>query len=340
MRALVLLLVGAVALAGCVGQDPSVLPAADSDPTAPGASPGPGSGSGGDAAGDEAEKEGEPERPSNHTPREQASPENESAGPPKDEPTFCKSEDSCTFWDDVYHEYVLYDVDTPTVDVLIVPSASPGASQDTQAIRQAVEAWGAGIQTLGASWFSEGLALNVYVLGVDTPPQEALDDPEIIVLSAEYNPVLLFGIGYQLPSTPCRGDALESYAPHSHGGMTVYAARCESGGFTCIAANTNFLLGGTMRLYDLVAHEFGHCLGVGHVGDALDFSAKRVPIHDIMSYQTDEDQVHCVSTLNVRVLEGIYAPLLGVSSVQPLSAGDFYPMDPRAYAQVTCANPS
>lgn len=184
--------------------------------------------------------------------------------------------------------------------------------------------------------------MNLYVLGEETPPEAALRDPEIIVLAAEYNPVLLFGIGYQDDAGICRdrGGLVTSAEPHSHHGMRITSVECEEGGHTCVALNTNFLLGGPNRLYDLVAHEFGHCLGGGHVGDALDFSAKTVPLADIMSYQYNATQVHCVSTLNVRVLEGVYAPLLGRPEAEWLTAGTHRAMPPGEYDQVSCANPA
>jgi hypothetical protein len=256
------------------------------------------------------------------------------------DPTFCQSASNCDFWDDDYHEYVLYDVDTYVIDVLIVPSVSYDTAADTPAIRKAVQAWEDGIDQLAATWFKSGFEMNVYLLGTDAPPQSALEDPEIIVVAAEYNPVLLLGIGQDVPFNPCRGGAAtQAYAPHEHDGMTISAADCQEGGFTCVALNTNFLLGSKNTLYDLIAHEFGHCLGLGHVGDALDFSAKRVPIHDIMSYQETPGQVHCVSTLNVRTLESLYAPLFGQTVSQPVSAGDYYTMPMSQYSQVNCPNP-
>lgn len=260
----------------------------------------------------------------------------------RDEPQFCDEEDGCMFWDESYHEYVLYNVDTPVLDVLIVPSASANSASDTAVMKAAVEAWGAGVQDLGQSWFADGFVLNVYVLGQDSPPQSALTDPEIVVLAAEYNPFVLLGIGLEPKQTVCSvfgEQTLRAYPTHAHGGMEVQAADCTGLGFTCFAVNTNFLFGDDVWLYDLVSHEFGHCLGLGHVGDALDFRAKRVPVQDIMSYQHDDSQVHCVSTLNMRVLEALYAPLLGETVPTPLEAGDYYTMAKSAYSHVNCANP-
>lgn len=253
----------------------------------------------------------------------------------------CTASSGCEFWDGNYHEYTLYEVDTAQVDVLIIPPASPFATRDSETMRKAVEAWDAGIDALGASWFADGLSIDAYVLGTDIPPQAALLDPEIIIVGAEANPVLLFGIGEQGPASICRarGGALATSPMHSHDGMKIMAAECADGGITCVALNTNFLLGGVRRMYDLVAHEFGHCLGTGHVGDAMDFDAKTVPLQDIMSYQDNPNQVHCVSNLNVRSLEGIFAEAMGRPSSEFLAPGSYLTMAPSAYVQVSCPNP-
>lgn len=252
----------------------------------------------------------------------------------------CQKAQGCEFWDDSYHEYILYSVDTATVDVLIVPPVvSPYTLRDIATAEMAVQAWEDGVMDLGASWMTSGFSINHYTLGVDTNiPPEALSDPEIIVVMSEHDPVLLFGIGLQLPASVCtqRGGMVAMTEPHEHNGITVYQAECTQGGRTCVALNTNFLLGGRYQMYDLVAHEFGHCLGVGHVGDALDFDAKSVPDYDIMSYQYNPSHVHCVSTLNVRSMESVYADLLGGSG--QLNPGAYYTMAQSSYSQVACDN--
>ena len=279
--------------------------------------------------------------PASQAPAAQADPLAADAAAPGD-PTFCSSASNCDFWDEDYHEYVLYDVDTAVIDVLIAPSASAQSSQDTATMKAAVLAWNTGVDQLAASWLASAFTMNVYVLGQDNVPQAALRDPEIIVLAAEYNPFVLFGIGLEPKQFTCSifgAQAVSEYPMHAHGGMEITASDCVGMGSVCVAANTNFLLGTKNQLYDLVAHEVGHCLGVGHVGDALDFSAKRVPVDDIMSYQSDPSQVHCVSSLNVRVLESLHAPILGQTVSQPVTAGDYYDMATSGYSQVSCPNP-
>jgi hypothetical protein len=248
---------------------------------------------------------------------------------------FCSAASGCEFWDSSYHEYILYNIDTPKVDVLIVPPVSGLPLSDLAAIQGSVQAWEDGINSMAPAWLASGLNIHAYTLGVDTPPQDALTDPEIIIATANHDPAVLFGIGEQVPFSVCRQQAA---ADHVHDGATLKMMRCDDGGAQCIVLNTNWLLGTAHDMYDLNAHEFGHCLGIGHVGDALDFDAKTVPTQDIMSYQTTPSQVHCVSNLNIQALEGVYATVLGQSG--QLNAGDFIQMTPSSYTQTSCANPS
>lgn len=253
----------------------------------------------------------------------------------------CPTASGCEFWDNDHHEYILYEVDTSSIDVLVLPPATPFAALgDMDVLRASVEAWDSGIDALGPAWLADGVDIRTYVIGEDIPPQAALQDPEIIVVTAEYNPFVLFGIGLQVPFGVCttQGGVAGTVFQHSHGrDSSVQAFQCESGGVQCVVLNTNFLLGGERRLYDLNAHEVGHCLGIGHVGDALDFDAKTVPRTDIMSYNDVPSQVHCVSTLNIRAFEAVYAPLLGQPGGQ--SPGTYVHQSPAAYAQVGCPNP-
>lgn len=262
---------------------------------------------------------------------------------------------AATFNDNNYHEYILYNVDTPHIDVLIVPSASPYALRDNTILRQGIDAWDDGINDLGPSWLANGVEIRTYVLGEDIPPAEALADPEIIVVSAEYNPVLLFGIGLQGPISWCHGigpgagnldwreDIVAMPEFHEHdGSWGMLAAQCDDGGKQCIVLNTNFLwlpdADNRRNMYDLNTHEVGHCLGVGHVGDALDFSAQNFPVKDIMSYQHG-NHVHCVSTLNIKALEAVYGGLLGNPGVAQ-GAGTYVHMNPAVYALASCAEPT
>src|SRR5687768_6333771 len=79
----------------------------------------------------------------------------------------CRREKGCDFWDADYHEYILYEVDTPQVDVLVVPPASPFATRDLETVGLAVQQWQAGISALADPWFAQGFAIHSYTAGVD-----------------------------------------------------------------------------------------------------------------------------------------------------------------------------
>lgn len=268
---------------------------------------------------------------------------------PEGTPEFCESEDvgipsgpfagGCLFWDEDYHEFVVYDLDTTTIDVVILPSAGPDAV-GLAASRMSVEAWESGIRAFASPWFNESFEMNVFVVGEDVPSLDAVQDPEIVVVSTGALGIL--GIGLEPKQLGCQlvsegGATVREYPVHRHGKVEVRASDCTGTGFTCFALNSGDA--DLRELYDLIAHEVGHCLGPGHVGDALDFRSRFAPTEDIMSYQSNPDQVHCVSTLNVRVLEGVYAHLLDRPEEEWLPRGSYYAMSPLDYAQAECANP-
>lgn len=233
------------------------------------------------------------------------------------------------FTDGCYHMRTdLNDLDTPVIDVLIVTPASPYPERDVRTMRQAVEMWAAGIDhlapQLGLDWL-DAVEFHIF-LDDDAFTTDPAWDPEIVVVAA--NPVVAgvqgIGIdpldfvtvlGVDPIEIPCRGanplasfeawQALPGFDGH-HGHSGTYVEECGSGGSVCYAVNlaidpapgvVDDVLG--MNMFDLVAHEVGHCLSVGHVGDADDHSANNVPVDDIMSYTHDREPGKCVSSLDV-----------------------------------------
>jgi hypothetical protein len=224
-------------------------------------------------------------------------------------------------------------LDSPEVDVLLMVPASPTATRDMRIMRQAIEMWNGGIHYLapqmGVPWMK-----NMH-FHISTDIERATDgfvvypivDPEIVVIAT--NPVGGLGIGIDPYATvmgalgrdenlPCSGvqnpfdlatwQNLPGYSHHGdERGATVTEDCGGLGGNVCFAINTaidpdpqNL---DVFNLFDLVAHEFGHCLTIGHVGDGAEGPWSKVPTNDIMSYNADPPGLNkCVSTLDV---EGI-----------------------------------
>ncbi|MGQ0537126.1 MAG: hypothetical protein ACT4PT_13770, partial [Methanobacteriota archaeon] len=228
------------------------------------------------------------------------------------------------FTDGCYHMRTnLNGLDTPIIDVLIVPPASSYPERDVRVMRQAVEMWDAGVHFLapqmGLDWLLE-VEFNIFV-DDGSFESDPLWDPEIIIVSS--NPAGGAGIGIDpvwfaqevgLPIPDpgaCKGanplasleawDEIPGFENH-HGHSGTYVEECEGGGSVCYAVNGAIdpVPGGFdfFEHFDLVAHEFGHCLSTGHVGDAGDHTGASVPTHDIMAY-TNVAHDKCVSTLDV-----------------------------------------
>jgi len=274
----------------------------------------------------------------------------------------CPMDTTPDFTDDCYHEYVLYNVDESEIDILILPPASPYYLRDVAILKESTQMWENGINALGPAWLGSGVNLHPYSVGLDFVPEAALWDPEIVIVTGEVNPVLLAGIGLQSPVSWCHGipppglfgvgteDLAERLTEqpgyHQHGSSGMLMASCSNGGRVCFVVNTNFLwtpdVHNRRDMYDLNSHELGHCLGIGHVGDAMDFKAKVYPEDDIMSYESDgHDPGHvlCVSTLNILALERVYGNLLGQSGYPAFGAGSFVHQDPVDWDDDNCPEP-
>lgn len=226
------------------------------------------------------------------------------------------------FTDDCYHMRTgLNGLDTPEIDVLIIPPVSTYPERDLRTMRAAVEMWDDGIHTLATEmdmqWLSDGVDIEIFI-DDDRLSTDPLWDPEIVVVAT--NPVGGAGIGIDPLAMvfgikgPCHGQpnplagfedwaAIPGFDNHHGNESGTYTADCEGGGPICYAINgaidpaPGFI--DFFGLFDLVAHEVGHCLTVGHVGDANDHEAEAVPYADIMSY-TDQPHDKCVSTLDVQ----------------------------------------
>ena len=226
----------------------------------------------------------------------------------------------------------LNSLDSPKVDVLVMVPVSPTSERDMRVMRQSVEMWEGGIDHLaremGLGWLAEGMDFHITVDYFDPAGGEGgefttypIVDPEIVVIAT--NPVGGAGIGtdpladvtFTKNGVPCHNAAnpfdfgywenLPGFDTHHESRSGTYVEDCAGkGGNICFAINgaidpdpTRFDFFG---LFDLVSHEFGHCLTVGHVGDGLEGAWGAVATHDIMSYTNDPThRTKCVSTLDV-----------------------------------------
>jgi hypothetical protein len=231
-------------------------------------------------------------------------------------------------------------LDTPIIDVAIVIPASPDAERDLRVMRQAVQSWEGGIHYLAGEmdlpWLQNGVKFHISptivggATGTDALSTYPLYDPEIVVVGA--NP-LGEGIGVDPAnsgqivsqqtgislvnddSVPCHNIAnpfsldtwkgMPGYDGHHGDAGGIYTEDCGgAGGNTCFAiAGAVDPVPGVSDLFpmfDLVQHEVGHCLTLGHVGDGAEGAWGPVPTADIMSYSYDPPGINnCVSTLDV-----------------------------------------
>ncbi len=217
-------------------------------------------------------------------------------------------------------------LDSPKIDVAVLVPVSPAAERDLRIMRQVVHMWDGGIDYLSdemdLGWLGSGVDFRVTGEAIATDDAGLpidpvhLADPEIVVVAT--NPVGGIGIGIDPAAfiaevgitdgdgVPCSPADLSVLEDEEHGDDTgIYVEDCGgSGGNVCFAFNgaidpvpgTTDLFG----IFDLISHEFGHCLTLGHVGDGADGPWGPTPTNDIMAYSTDPPGVSkCVSTLDV-----------------------------------------
>ena len=258
-------------------------------------------------------------------------------------------------------------LDSPKIDVLILVPVGPYAERDIRIMRQSTEMWADGVDFLaadmGLGWLADGVEFHIAVEMVNTGESEfttyPIVDPEIVVIAS--NPVGGIGIGIDpvdfagqifgegAGQGPCHGvanpfdlelwQALPGFDSHHGGRSGTYVEDCGgSGGNICFSVNAAVdpvvpqdLV--DFELYDLVSHETGHCLTLGHVGDGAEGSWPSVPTNDIMAYSSDPPGVSkCVSTLNVEGLAVAMSRYLDVNGDGVVNSDDYvHPNDARGH---------
>lgn len=262
------------------------------------------------------------------------------------------------FTDGCYHQGVWYTPDTAQFDVVIVPPVGEWAVRDIQLAEESVDMWDAGLHALGGASLA-GLNIDSYTLGHEPVPLDALADPEVIVLlTTETTPLVLFGVAVLGPLNFCHNISpsvatwqdIPGFHQHPDSPFGSFTLACNGGGKQCYVVNTSFVTSilpnhnDMQWMYDLISHEVGHCLSMGHVGDANTEStddSTAYPHHDIMSYENDgirAARTHCVSNLNAQVAIKAWSSILnppGTTATAPNPAA-YVHMKPVDYSQPVC----
>jgi hypothetical protein len=156
---------------------------------------------------------------------------------------------------------------------------TPYENSYMRAMEDSIEEWNRGIRVFGSAALKKNFKARVYVLGRDDVPDQS--SPDILVVTDENKgPVL----GFAMRSEPCIVNNSQMFTRSFN-----YA-----------------------DMYNVMGQEYGHCLGLQHVGSqgGVDpTSAQKHPAHDVMNgFYADpigqpETHLHCVSNLDVKGLE-------------------------------------
>ena len=251
-------------------------------------------------------------------------------------------------------------LDSPQVDVVVMVPVSPTAERDMRIMRQSVEMWEAGIDHLAdgmdLEWLSDGVDFHITIDYFDPAGGNGgefttypIVDPEIVVIAT--NPVGGIGIGvdpvdftapilelYDSNLVPCHNvqnpfafehwESLPGFDSHHGTRSGTYTEDCGgAGGNVCFAINGAIdpapPTTDVFNLFDLVSHEFGHCLTLGHVGDGAEGSWGRLTSNDIMAYNADPPgRNKCVSTLDVEAFALRMSNYLDVNGDGVIDGGD------------------
>ena len=156
-----------------------------------------------------------------------------------------------------------------------------------RAIEDSIAEWHRGVQMFGSPELKAKYSTNLYVLGRDNVPADVLIDPDIVLVTDETKLAVL---GFALYTEPC----------------IVNNSKMMIQSFTYA------------DMFNVNAQEFGHCLGLGHVGSqgGVDpTSDQKHPEHDVMngfyshSIGAKGNHLHCVSNLDVLGLEHVFSAL-------------------------------
>lgn len=192
------------------------------------------------------------------------------------------------------------------------------------AIEAAIQAWEDAIDLLGAQWLKEYYDPTVYVLGRDQVPQEVLTAPDVLVVTDE-------------DEGPSLGTAIWAKTGYVRTPCVVRMSKSSLLSFTYA------------DMFNVTAQEYGHCLGLGHVGSQAGVdptSEQKHPEHDVMNgfyphwIGDAGTHLHCVSNLDVMALEHVFDYKLDYSGVLNLGVPGLTFMPTEAYGDACELPPS
>lgn len=221
-----------------------------------------------------------------------------------------------------YEQPIWFQWDRAELDVLVVPpnhgqlvnEHGPLAGGDPaeltptnsylRAMKRSIASYRTAIERFGPRWLRTGLKMKVYVLGQDTIPEEALSEPEILVVTDESKSSTL-GVAFNVRP--------------------------------CIVNNSKMMVNSFTYndMYNIMGQEFGHCLGLDHVAGGR--PRDEVLAHDVLNAiypHTPGEKAnpkHCLSNMNVRGLEVVFGDAL--SRAIPLESAF---VRPGAYRRIDC----
>lgn len=228
--------------------------------------------------------------------------------------------------------------------LLYGPSAWEATPLNTYAAaaRNAAESWETAVGQFGSSALINAFIVNAYVLGSDTVPEEALTDPEILVVPVETLGPALYGASVDhrvITHGELPGKVIGPCDPENPFCDEVFIVPQ-----LCVAYVTmfHFTSASYEFFFNTVAHEVGHCLGLHHAQgtsddmehDTMQRDAQHIPVVSPFTGHDDWWQLdlHCPSSMNVAGLELVFAPALG----QP--GGDSVTISSAAYDRSSCGS--
>lgn len=184
------------------------------------------------------------------------------------------------------------------------PAEATPANSYLRAMEHSIEDYRKAVARFGPRWLPKGLKLRSYVLGRDQVPQEALRNPEIVVVTDE-----------------TKGPVL---------GIAINLRPCIVNNSKLMAKSVTY-----SDMYNIMGQELGHCLGLDHVaggapGDpvlALDLLNGTYPHQP----GKKDNPLHCLSNMNVAGLKVVFGPALGKRIRH-----ETVEMKPAAYRTMDC----